>query len=549
MPEKLQRAEREWRSRIGGGKERRGPFETVSGKKIRDLYTPGDTAELDYRRDLGFPGDYPFTRGVQPNMYRGRLWTMRQFSGFGDAADSNRRYRYLLEQGQTGLSVAFDMPTIMGYDSDHPRSAGEVGRCGVAIDSLEDMELLFKAIPLGEITTSMTINGPAAVLWCFYLAGALKQGIALDRVGGTIQNDILKEYTAQKSWIFPPEPSMRLITDIFAFAAREVPRWNTVSISGYHIREAGSTAVQELAFTLADGFAYVEAGIEAGLAVDDFAPRLSFFFNAHLDIFEEICKYRAARRIWARHMKERFGAKDRRSWMMRFHTQTAGCSLTAQEPENNIVRTALEALAAVLGGTQSLHTNSMDEVLALPTEKAVKIALRTQQIIAYESGAAHTIDPLAGSYFIESLTDEMEAAAELYFERIEAHGGVLAAIETGFFQQEIADAAYAYQRAVEQGERVVVGVNRFASGEALNIDLLKIDPAVERKQVERLRRLKERRDNIAVAEALQRLGKAAAGSENLIPHILEAAQLYATEGEIVAALKSVFGEYREQPIF
>jgi methylmalonyl-CoA mutase N-terminal domain/subunit len=549
MAEELQRAEKEWRRRVEREKERPGPFETVSGKKIKDLYTPRDTADLDYRRDLGFPGEYPFTRGVQPNMYRGRLWTMRQFSGFGDATDSNRRYRYLLEEGQTGLSVAFDMPTIMGYDSDHPRSAGEVGRCGVAIDSLEDMEILFEAIPLEKITTSMTINGPAAVLWCFYLACALKRGIGLDRVGGTIQNDILKEYTAQKSWIFPPEPSMRLITDIFAFAAREVPRWNTVSISGYHIREAGSTAVQELAFTLADGFAYVEAGIEAGLNVDDFAPRLSFFFNAHLDFFEEICKYRAARRIWARHMKERFGAKDPRSWKMRFHTQTAGCSLTAQEPENNIVRTALEALAAVLGGTQSLHTNSMDEVLALPTEKAVKIALRTQQIIAFESGAAQTIDPLAGSYFIESLTDEMEAEAESYFERIEALGGVLAAIEKGFFQQEIADAAYTYQRAVEKGERVVVGVNRFASEEALNIALLKIDAAVEQKQIARLRRLKERRDNIAVAEALRRLGEAAAGSENLIPHILKAAQLYATEGEIISALKKVFGEYREQPIF
>jgi methylmalonyl-CoA mutase N-terminal domain/subunit len=549
MAEELQRAEKEWRRRVEREKERPGPFETVSGKKIKDLYTPRDAADLDYRRDLGFPGEYPFTRGVQPNMYRGRLWTMRQFSGFGDATDSNRRYRYLLEEGQTGLSVAFDMPTIMGYDSDHPRSAGEVGRCGVAIDSLEDMEILFEAIPLEKITTSMTINGPAAVLWCFYLACALKRGIGLDRVGGTIQNDILKEYTAQKSWIFPPEPSMRLITDIFAFAAREVPRWNTVSISGYHIREAGSTAVQELAFTLADGFAYVEAGIEAGLNVDDFAPRLSFFFNAHLDFFEEICKYRAARRIWARHMKERFGAKDPRSWKMRFHTQTAGCSLTAQEPENNIVRTALEALAAVLGGTQSLHTNSMDEVLALPTEKAVKIALRTQQIIAFESGAAHTIDPLAGSYFIESLTDEMEAEAESYFERIEALGGVLTAIEKGFFQQEIADAAYTYQRAVEKGERVVVGVNRFASEEALNIALLKIDAAVEQKQIARLRRLKERRDNIAVAEALRRLGEAAAGSENLIPHILKAAQLYATEGEIISALKKVFGEYREQPIF
>ncbi len=549
MESEILQAEVGWREKAGPERERREPFQTVSGKEIKDLYTPRHTAELDYMRDLGFPGIYPFTRGVQPNMYRGRLWTMRQFSGFGDAADSNRRYRYLLEQGQTGLSVAFDMPTIMGYDSDHSRSAGEVGRCGVAVDSLEDMELLFAAIPLDQITTSMTINGPAAVLWCFYLANALKQGIALDQVGGTIQNDILKEYTAQKSWIFPPEPSMRLITDIFAFAAQNVPRWNTVSISGYHIREAGSTAVQELAFTLADGFAYVEAGMAAGLDVDDFAPRLSFFFNAHLDFFEEICKYRAARRIWARHMKERYGAKDPRSWMMRFHTQTAGCSLTAQEPENNIVRTAIEALAAVLGGTQSLHTNSMDEVLALPTEKAVKIALRTQQIIAFESGAANTIDPLAGSYFIEALTNEMEAEAEEYFRRIDALGGVLAAIERGFFQQEIADAAYAFQRAVDQEERVVVGVNRFASGEQLNIELLKIDPAVEQKQVERLRRLKERRDNIAVTAALERIAKAAAGSENLIPFILEAARLYATEGEIVGILKGVFGEYREMVLF
>jgi methylmalonyl-CoA mutase N-terminal domain/subunit len=547
--EELARVEEKWRELTDPARERLGPFQTVSGKEIKDLYTPRDVEGLDYLRDLGFPGTYPFTRGVQANMYRGRLWTMRQFSGFGDAADSNRRYRYLLEQGQTGLSVAFDMPTIMGYDSDHPRAAGEVGRCGVAIDSLEDMEILFEGIPLDHITTSMTINGPAAVLWCFYLANALKQGISLDKVGGTIQNDILKEYTAQKSWIFPPEPSMRLITDIFAFAAREVPRWNTISISGYHIREAGSTAVQELAFTLADGFAYVEAGIKAGLDVDDFAPRLSFFFNAHLDFFEEICKYRAARRIWARHMKERYGAKNPRSWMMRFHTQTAGCSLTAQEPENNIVRTAIEALAAVLGGTQSLHTNSMDEVLALPTEKAVKIALRTQQIIAYESGAANTIDPLAGSYFIEALTKDMEAAAEEYFRKIEALGGVLAAIEKGFFQQEIADAAYAYQQAIEMGERVVVGVNRFASGEPLNIELLKIDPAVERRQVERLQKLKERRDNIAVAGALQRLAKAASGSENLIPFILEAAKLYATEGEIIGTLKEVFGEYRERPIF
>jgi len=482
-------------------------------------------------------------------MYRGRVWPMRQFSGFGDAYDSNRRYRYLLEQGQTGLSVAFDMPTIMGYDSDSERSLGEVGRCGVAIDSLEDMEILFDRIPVDQVTTSMTINGPASILWCIYLANAEKQGISLDKVGGTIQNDILKEYIAQKSWIFPPEPSMRLITDIFAFSADHVPRWNTISISGYHIREAGSTAAQELAFTLADGFAYVEAGIKAGLDVDRFAPRLSFFFNAHIDFFEEICKYRAARRIWARRMKECYGAKGERSLKMRFHTQTAGCSLTAQEPENNIVRTTIEGLSAVLGGTQSLHTNSMDEVLALPTEKAVKIALRTQQVIAYESGVANTIDPLAGSYFIETLTNQLEAEAEEYFRRIDDLGGVLPAIDCGFFQQEIADAAYEYQRSVDQGRQVVVGVNRYNSGEKVQIDLLKIDPDVEEKQVRRLKQLKAKRDGDAVKRSLGRLKQTAAGGDNLIPKILEAVKVYVTEGEIVAALKEVFGEYREKPLF
>lgn len=538
-----------WREESSQGQERTEPFKTVSGQAIDALYTPCDTEGLDYEKDLGFPGSYPYTRGVQTNMYRGRLWTMRQFSGFGDAFDSNRRYRYLLEQGQTGLSVAFDMPTIMGYDSDHERSCGEVGRCGVAIDSLEDMEVLFEGIPLDQVTTSMTINGPAAILWCMYLANAEKQGIGFEKLGGTIQNDILKEYIAQKSWIFPPEPSMRLITDIFAFASEQVPKWNTISISGYHIREAGSTAVQELAFTLADGFAYVEAGIKAGLDVDNFAPRLSFFFNSHLDFFEEICKYRAARRIWARRMKEKYGAKNPSSLKLRFHTQTAGCSLTAQEPENNIVRTALEALAAVLGGTQSLHTNSMDEVLALPTEKSVKIALRTQQVIAYESGVANTIDPLAGSYFVEALTDQMEAEAEAYFKRIDLMGGVLAAIDRGFFQQEIADAAYTYQVAVDRVERVVVGVNRYTSAEPVQMDLLKIDPAIEEKQVGRLKKLKSRRDNRAVAKSLEELKKSAAATDNLIPKILNAVKLYATEGEIVAALKEVFGEYREKPLF
>ncbi len=538
-----------WQEQADQTSERGEPFITVSGRPVGALYTPLDIDNLDYENDLGFPGRYPYTRGVQTNMYRGRIWTMRQFSGFGDAFDSNRRYRYLLEQGQTGLSVAFDMPTIMGYDSDSERSLGEVGRCGVAIDSLEDMEVLFDQIPLDQVTTSMTINGPAAILWCMYLANAENQGVSLAKVGGTIQNDILKEYIAQKSWIFPPEPSMRLITDIFSFSADYVPRWNTISISGYHIREAGSTAAQELAFTLADGFAYVEAGIKAGLDVDRFAPRLSFFFNAHIDFFEEICKYRAARRIWARRMKEHYGARDERSLKMRFHTQTAGCSLTAQEPENNIVRTAIEALSAVLGGTQSLHTNSMDEVMALPTEKAVKIALRTQQIIAYESGAANTIDPLAGSYYVEALTDQLESEAEAYFQKIDDLGGVLPAIDQGFFQQEIADAAYSYQRAVDQGDLSVIGVNRYNTGEQAEIDLLKIAPEVEEKQVKRLKRLKEKRDGDAVNRSLENLKKSASGSDNLIPKILDSVKVYATEGEIVAALKEVFGEYREKPLF
>ncbi len=538
-----------WQDQVASMGKRPGSFTTISGVPLKPLYTPLDLEKLDFEADLGLPGSYPYTRGVQDNMYRGRYWTMRQFSGFGDAFDSNRRYRYLLEQGQTGLSVAFDLPTIMGYDSDHERSLGEVGRCGVAIDSLEDMEVLFSQIPLDQVTTSMTINGPAAIIWCMYLANAHNQGVGLHQVGGTIQNDILKEYIAQKSWIFPPEPSMRLITDIFSFAADQVPKWNTISISGYHIREAGSTAVQELAFTLADGFAYVEAGIAAGLNVDTFAPRLSFFFNAHLDFFEEICKYRAARRIWARHLKERYGAKDTRSLKLRFHTQTAGCSLTAQEPENNIVRTTLEALSAVLGGTQSLHTNSMDEVLALPTEKAVTIALRTQQIIAHESGVANTIDPLAGSYFVEALTSQMEEEAEAYFDKIEKLGGVLKAIDCGFFQQEIADAAYLFQQAVDKQERIVVGVNRFNSEDKPQIELLKIDPAVETKQVERLKKLREKRDNNAVSNALNDLRVAAKTNENLVPKILAAVKCYATGGEIVALLKEVFGEYREKPLF
>ncbi len=542
---------REWRElHYDPAPLRESDFTTISGEELEPLYTPEDVEGLEYERDLNYPGCYPYTRGIHPTMYRGRLWTMRQFSGFGTAEDTNQRYKFLLERGQTGLSVAFDMPTIMGRDSDDPLAEGEVGRCGVAIDSLQDMEILFRGIPLKDITTSMTINGPAAVLLAFYLCVGEKQGASFRELGGTIQNDILKEYIAQKSWIFPPRPSMRIITDILAFCSAEVPRWNTISISGYHIREAGSTAVQELAFTLADGFAYVEAGIAAGLDVDSFAPRLSFFFNSHLDFFEEIAKFRAARRIWARHMKEKYGAKDPRSWMLRFHTQTAGCSLTAQQPENNIVRTAFEALAAVLGGTQSLHTNSLDETWALPTEKAVQIALRTQQIIAYETGVANVVDPLGGSYFLEALTERMEREAEEYFRRIEEQGGVLACIENGFFQREIADAAYRYQMEVERGKKIVVGVNRFRDPEeALDIEILKIDPQVEKKQKERLTRLRAERSASEVERALEALKEGARGDANLMPLIIDCARAYCTEGEIISALKEVFGEYREKPIF
>ncbi|GAV22409.1 acyl-CoA mutase large subunit family protein [Carboxydothermus pertinax] len=525
-------------------------FVTISGEPIKSLYTPLDMEGLDYLEKLGFPGEYPFTRGIHYNMYRGKVWTFRQFSGFATAKETNERYKLLLAKGQTGLSVAFDMPTIMGYDSDHPRAEGEVGRCGVAIDSLADMEELFDGIPLDKVSTSMTINGPAAVLWAMYIACAEKQGVPSEKLSGTIQNDILKEYIAQKSWIFPPEPSMRIITDIFAFGAKYVPRWNTVSISGYHIREAGATAVQELAFTLADGFAYVEAGIKAGLDVDEFAPRLSFFFNSHMDFFEEIAKFRAARRIWARRMKEKYGAKNPRSWLLRFHTQTAGCSLTAQQPENNIVRTAFEALAAVLGGTQSLHTNSMDEVLALPTEKAVTIALRTQQIIAHETGVINTIDPLGGSYFVEALTDKMEEEAEKYFQKIEELGGVIEAINKGFFQQEIADASYRYQQAVERKKRIIVGVNEYVEEEEkIDIPILKIDPEVEERQKRKVKSLRATRDNEKVEIALRELKEAARGTENLMPYILNAVRVYATEGEIIQSLKEVFGEYKEKPVF
>ncbi|MBF7083073.1 methylmalonyl-CoA mutase family protein [Desulfallas sp. Bu1-1] len=543
-------AREKWLTERMKRKDRDVRFETVSGMQVNDIYTPEEIRDFDYLRDLGFPGEYPYTRGVQHNMYRGRLWTMRQFAGFATAEESNQRYKFLLEKGQTGLSVAFDMPTIMGYDSDHPRSLGEVGRVGVAIDSLADMETLFDGIPLDKVSTSMTTNAPASILWCMYIATGEKQGVPSEKLTGTIQNDILKEYIAQKSWIFPPEPSMRLITNIFEYASKHVPKWNTISISGYHIREAGSTAVQELAFTLADGFAYVEAGINAGLDVDDFAPRLSFFFNSHIDFFEEIAKYRAARRIWARRMKEKYGAKNPKSWLLRFHTQTAGCSLTAQQPENNIVRTAYEALAAVLGGTQSLHTNSMDEVLALPTEKSVQIALRTQQIIAYETGVANVIDPLAGSYYVEALTNKMEEEAEKYFEEIERRGGVLACIEQNFFQQEIADAAYQYQRAIDKKQRIQVGVNEFVDpDEKLDIEILTIDPAIERKQVEKVQKLRRERNNLLVRDTLDALKQAAQGTDNLIPYILDCVRAYATEGEIVQTLREVFGEYKEKPTF
>jgi methylmalonyl-CoA mutase N-terminal domain/subunit len=530
--------------------ETEGPFLTVSSEGVEPLYGPGDIEGLDYERDLSFPGEFPYTRGIRGNMYRGRLWTMRQFSGFGTAAETNQRYKFLLERGQTGLSVAFDMPTIMGRDSDDPLGEGEVGRCGVAIDSVRDMEVLFDGIPLGKITTSMTTNAPASILLSFYLVTGERQGVSFSDMGGTVQNDILKEYIAQKSWIFPPKPSLRIITDVMRFCASEVPRWNTISVSGYHIREAGSTAAQELAFTLADGIAYVQAGVDAGMDVDDFAPRLSFFFNSHIDFFEEIAKYRAARRIWARVMKERFGAKQEESLLLRFHTQTAGCSLTAQQPENNIVRTAFEGLAAVLGGTQSLHTNSMDEVLALPSERAVEIALRTQQVIAYETGVKNTVDPLAGSYYVEHLTNRLEEQALQYFDEIEAEGGVLEAIERGYFQRRIADAAYRYQMEIEKGERVLVGINRFGhEGEGLDIELLRIDPAVEREQVERVRKLRLERNPSAVKEAGAELRRRAEGTENLMPAILECVRAHMTLGEIVAVMKEVFGEYREKPLF
>ena len=518
-------------------------FFTISDLPVERLYTPADTADLDYLRDIGFPGEYPFTRGVQPTMYRGRLWTMRQYAGFAAAEESNRRYKYLLEQGQTGLSVAFDLPTQIGYDSDHEFSLGEVGKVGVAIDSLADMEVLFGGIPLDKVSTSMTINATAAVLLAMYMVVGEKQGVSGDRLTGTIQNDILKEYAARGTYIFPPQPSMRIITDIFAFCTEHVPRWNTISISGYHIREAGSTAVQEVAFTLANGIAYVEAAVKAGLKVDDFGPRLSFFFNSHLDFLEEIAKFRAARRLWARIMKERFGAKNPRSLMLRFHTQTAGCTLTAQQPANNIVRVAFQALAAVLGGTQSLHTNSMDEAFSLPTEEAVAIALKTQQLVGYETGVADTVDPLAGSYYLENLTSRIEAGAEEYIQRIEALGGAVAAVEKGFIQREIQDSAYRYQRAVEEGRRIVVGVNKFQTEDVQPGNLLRVDPSVGERQVQKLKKLRAERDNAAVDKALAALERAARGTDNLLPPIVEAVRCYTTLGEICNVLRGVFGEH------
>jgi methylmalonyl-CoA mutase, N-terminal domain len=545
-----------WEEHYRTSGERDADFETLSGEPLKALYTPKDTADLDYARDLGFPGHYPFTRGVYPSMYRGRLWTMRQFAGFGTAAETNARYKFLLAQGQGGLSVAFDMPTLMGRDSDDPRSEGEVGRCGVATDSLADFEALFDGIPLGDISTSMTISGPAVVVFAFFLAAAEKQGVPWNQLDGTLQTDILKEYIAQKEWIFPPRPHLRLIGDLIEFCEAECPKWHPISVSGYHIREAGSTAAQELAFTLADGFSYVELGRSRGLDVDRFAQGLSFFFNAHIDFFEEIAKYRAARRIWARWLKERYGAADERSMRLRFHTQTAGCSLTAQQPENNIVRTAIEALAGVLGGTQSLHTNALDEVLALPTEKAAQIALRTQQIIAHETGVANVIDPLGGSYFVESLTNRMEELAEEYFARIEAMGkgsmleGMLVGIERGFFQSEIADAAFREQALHEKGRLVRVGVNEFVDPDEKPIDILVIGPETEGIQMRAVQAVRAGRDGARAEEALAALTKAAAAeNENLVYPLVDCARAYCTEGEIVGALRGVFGEYTETPRF
>ena len=528
--------------------ESRDKFENLSGIEIKNLYTPDDVAHLDYVKDLGYPGVYPFLRGIHPNLHRGRLWTMRMFSGFGSAEETNRRYKYLLDHGETGLSVAFDYPTLYGYDTDDPWSRGEFGKCGVAVSSLEDMEILFDGINIDNVTTSMTINGPAAIVWGFYIAMAENRGISRRIIGGTIQNDILKEYIAQKSFIFPPEPSMRLIVDTFEFGYKEVPRWNTISISGYHIREAGSTAVQELAFTLGDGLEYVRWAMKRGLNIDSFAPRLSFFFNSHNDFFEEIAKYRAARRIWAKELKK-LGAKKSRSLLMRFHTQTAGCTLTAQQPEINIARVTMQGLAAVLGGTQSLHTNSMDEALSLPSEKAARIALRTQQIIAEESGVTNTVDPLGGSYYIEWLTDKMEEETYKYFDRVEKLGGVIPAVEKGFFQREIAESAYKYQKEIDKKRRIIVGINEYKMDEPVEIPILKMDEKGEERQINRLKKLRKNRNSQKFERSLSRLRKAAEGDENLMPYILDCVHSYATLGETCKVLRDVFGEYVEPAIY
>jgi len=529
--------------------ERKGEFLTNSGIPVKRIYTPLDVESLDYLRDLGFPGEYPFTRGVYATMYRGRLWTMRQYAGYGTAEQTNQRFKYLLSQGQTGLSVAFDLPTQLGYDADHPMAAPEVGKVGVSVSSVRDMEIIFNGIPLDKVTTSMTINATAPMILAMYVAVAQSRGVPQETLGGTVQNDILKEYAARGMYIFPPKPSMRLAVDIIEYCCRNMPRWNFISVSGYHIREAGATAVQELAFTLANGMAYVKAAVERGLDVDSFAPRISFFFDCHSNFFEEIAKFRAARRMWARIMRERFNAKKPRSWMLRFHTQTAGCTLTAQQPRNNIVRVAIQALAAVLGGTQSLHTNSFDEALALPSEEAVTIALRTQQIIAYETGVADVVDPLAGSYYVEWLTDELEERAWKYIDRIEEMGGAVEAIERGFIQREIAESAYRYQKELEEGKRIVVGVNRFVVEEEVPVRILRVDPEVRERQIKRLKEIRSSRNNTRVEDALNNLRRAAEGGENLMPAVLDAVKAYATLGEICDVLRDVFGEYRAPTVF
>jgi methylmalonyl-CoA mutase, N-terminal domain len=545
-PRPLTDAERWYREKYARTPERDALFTTLSGERVEPLYT---SADLPDPEQIGLPGEFPYTRGVYPSMYRGRLWTMRQFAGFGTAEETNERFRYLLDHGQTGLSTAFDMPSLMGHDSDHPRSLGEVGREGVAVDSLDDMETLFRGIPLGDVSVSMTINAPAAVMLAFYVVAAERQGVGLERLAGTIQTDILKEYIAQKEWCFPIDPAMRLVTDMIEFCARRMPRWHPISISGYHIREAGSTAQQELAFTLKDGFTYVERALERGLEVDEFAPRLSFFFNAHIDFFEEIAKYRAARRIWARELRDTYGARDERSLLMRFHSQTAGVSLSAQQPLNNVVRTATEALSAVLGGTQSLHTNSFDEALALPTEEAVRVALRTQQILAHETGVANTIDPLGGSYFVEALTDRMEEAAYGYFGKIDELGGMVEAIKQNYPQREIAEASFRLQEEIERGERIIVGVNRYQQEGEQPLQILRIPPELERKQMDRVKAVRAGRDAAAAERALAELREAAAGEVNLMEPLLDAARAHCTEGEIVESLQRVFGTYTETPVF